>query len=153
MRAVIADRPLVSVRPYTLALHCRPAVEGGCKWAATGRYARLPDELSQFGGTYPDATINQGYLQAAAELLGKFRRDSRLTIVSTHDYLIKAMAARRYEWWDANGWIMTDGLPVKNAALWQNLAGAAQRHAKVSWVRPYAVEHRNLLEAAAELSR
>ncbi len=93
----------------------------------------------------PDTTNNRMALRsaiAALALLSAKGRRLQVRFVSDSQYLIRGMT----EWvrdWRERGWRRRGGA-IENLELWQELAGAAERHDVTwSWVRGHAGHAKN----------
>lgn len=90
-----------------------------------------------YGGS-PATTSNRMELTAAIEALKALKRPLPVQLHSDSKYLIKGIT----EWlpgWKARGWRKSDGKPVENLDLWQQLEQVASPHAvEWCWVRGHA---------------
>lgn len=116
--------------------------DGACRgnpgpggWGITLSRGKQYKEL--FGGD-PSTTNNRMELTAAIEALKALKRPLPVQLHTDSKYLIKGFT----EWlpgWKARGWKKSDGKPVENADLWQQLEHAASPHAvEWLWVRGHA---------------
>ncbi|MBX6422380.1 deoxyribose-phosphate aldolase [Thermosulfurimonas sp. F29] len=83
-------------------------------------------------GGEPETTNNRMEIRAAVEALKALRRPCRVRIYTDSRYLLSG--AR--EWlsrWEKNGFRTSDGKPVKNRDLWEELARLLRAH-RVEWV-------------------
>lgn len=101
-----------------------------------GSDLRATKELS---GALPRATNNEMELTAAIEALRWLKNQAiPVTLVSDSQYVIKGMT----EWmdgWRAKGWRKSDGKPVMNRKLWEDLiAAVGDREVTWQWVKGHA---------------
>jgi ribonuclease HI len=112
--------------------------DGGCRpnpgpggWGAV---IRFPDHQWFLSGNDPDTTNNRMELQAAITALRLLQAEFGRCTVDFHtdsEYLRQGIT----EWasrWQASGWKTTNGEPVSNQELWQELVGLAEVH-QVRW--------------------
>lgn len=110
--------------------------DGACRgnpgpggWGVTLSRGKQHREL--FGGE-PLTTNNRMELTAAIEALKALKRPLPVQLHTDSTYLIKGIT----EWlpgWKARGWRKSDGKPVENTDLWQQLEQAASPHV-IEWV-------------------
>jgi ribonuclease HI len=68
---------------------------------------------------------------------------SHVTVVSDSEYVVKGMT-RWLSGWLAKGWRTSDGQPVKNRELWEQLAELAERGTlQWQWIRGHAGHSEN----------
>ena len=104
-------------------------------WGALLRYGSHERELS---GSEPDTTNNRMELMAAIQALNALQRSCQVELHTDSKYVQQGIQS----WlprWRSNGWRTSDGKPVKNQDLWQQLSDAAARHqVNWHWVRGHA---------------
>lgn len=104
-------------------------------WGALLRFRGHERELS---GNEPDTTNNRMELMAAIQALAALQRACKVDLHTDSRYVQQGIMS----WlprWRSNGWRTSDGKPVKNQDLWQQLAEAAARHeVNWHWVRGHA---------------
>ena len=90
----------------------------------------------------PATTNNRMAIRSGIVGLGHLSKPCRVVFTSDSQYLVRAMS----EWvhgWKRAGWKRKTGT-LENAALWQQLAAAAERHDVTwSWVRGHAGHPQN----------
>jgi len=119
-------------------LHADVYSDGGCQpnpgpggWGAVVRFAVHQWFLS---GNDPDTTNNRMELQAAIAALQLLQAAFGRCAVDLHtdsEYLRQGITGW-VDRWQASGWRTTNGDPVSNQELWQQLAELARAH-QVSW--------------------
>jgi ribonuclease HI len=130
-----------SVKPAMAMVFTDGSAEGNPGpggFCAIVRVPGLPDrELS--GGT--NHTTNNKMELAAAIVGVRAALDagaSHVTVVSDSEYMVKGMT-RWLSGWLAKGWRTSDGQPVKNRELWEQLAELAKRGTlQWQWIRGHA---------------
>ncbi len=104
-------------------------------WGVLLRYGSHERELS---GSEPDTTNNRMELMAAIQALNALQRSCQVELHTDSKYVQQGIQS----WlprWRSNGWRTSDGKPVKNQDLWQQLSDAAARHqVNWHWVRGHA---------------
>lgn len=111
-------------------------------WAVGIRYSELdPDGLietsviaEQFtSGQQLDTTNNRMELQAVIEALKLLKYPIEITIHTDSQYVYEGV--QRMIHWSETGWRKTDGKPVKNQDLWQQLIDLTKQN------NPYLVKY------------
>jgi ribonuclease HI len=133
--------PVSSTPPAVATVFTDGSAEGNPGpggYCAIVRVPGLPDrELS--GGT--NHTTNNKMELTAAIVGVRAALDAgarRVTVVSDSEYLVKGMT-RWLAGWLAKGWRTSDGQPVKNRELWEQLAELAKRGTlRWQWIRGHA---------------
>ena len=70
-------------------------------------------------GRVEDTTGNRVVLIALIEALKRMKKLSLITVWTESNYLIQSQG--QLDQWKQNGWRRTNGAPVKNADLWEEL--------------------------------
>ena len=111
----------------------------------------IDDEHWRAGG-WPRATNNQGELMAVIDLLrATAGRDEPLHVLCDSQYVINSVT-RWMPGWKRRGWRKSDGKPVLNRELLEELDAALQaRRVTFEWVRGHAGHAMN--EAADQRAR
>jgi len=126
---------------------CHIYTDGACKgnpgpggWAAILRYKHHKQELC---GSERHTTNNRMELTAAVRGLAALKEACEVEIVTDSQYLKRGIT----EWlpkWKRNGWRTSEGKPVKNQDLWQELVRLAGRHnTHWSWTKGHASDEDN----------
>jgi ribonuclease HI len=97
----------------------------GRAFSAVGAVRRSYSEAN------PEATSDGMGLTAAIEGLRALRAPCRVRLVSDSQY-VKTGVTEFLPKWKANGWLKSNGEPVLNQDLWDQLDQASQRHA-IHW--------------------
>lgn len=98
-------------------------------WACLIRWGGVEKELS---GGDPHTTNNRMELTAAARALQSLTRACEVVVHTDSQYVVKGIT----EWihgWRRKGWRNSQGKPVENRELWEELYEATQPH-KIKWV-------------------
>ena len=121
-----------------------------------GGWAWFIDERQWASGGWPKATNNQGELQAVIDLLTQAMHEPDLRILLDSQYVLKSAT----EWipgWKRKGWKKSDGKPVLNVEMMQQLDAllearkAAGHRTEFEWVKGHAGHELN--ERADELAQ
>jgi len=97
-------------------------------WACILRTGEHTRELS---GADPETTSNRMELMAAIEGLRALKAPSRVRLVSDSMYLKKGITEFLPRW-KSSGWVKSNGEPVLNQDLWDQLDQIAQKH-EIRW--------------------
>ena len=97
-------------------------------WACILRSGEHTRELS---GSDQEATSNRMELMAAIEGLRALKVSCRVRLVSDSQYLKKGITELLSRW-KSNGWVKSNGEPVLNQDLWDQLDQIAQKH-EIQW--------------------
>lgn len=109
-------------------------------WGAVLQYNGTVKELK---GGAALTTNNQMELTAAIEALNALKRPCDVELHTDSNYVKDGLTSWIHGW-KKNGWRTTAKKPVKNAALWQALDLAVQRHdIKWHWVKGHAGDEMN----------
>lgn len=99
-------------------------------WGALLRYGDVEKQI--FGGE-PDTTNNRMELMAVIEGLKALNRgDLHICITTDSQYVIKG-ATEWMDGWMRRKWRTSEGEPVKNKDLWQELYFWMQQHRQIEW--------------------
>jgi ribonuclease HI len=113
-------------------------------------FARLGDRERTGKGHHEQTTCSRMQMTAAVEALRSLKlKDIPAVVYSDSQMLVKGMN----EWlsgWIARGWRRSDGKPVLNADLWQELSGLVEEREpaaaiRFSWISGRAEEAENEL--------
>ena len=119
-----------SERP-ALEIFCDGACQGNPGPGGWGSITRDDVHEQELSGYDPDTTNNRMELTAAIEALKAIQSPRRVTVYSDSKYVIDGFT-QYLPRWKAQGWWKSDGSPVMNRDLWEELDVAAQRH-EVTW--------------------
>jgi ribonuclease HI len=109
-------------------------------WGAVLQYNGTVKELK---GGAALTTNNQMELTAAIEALNALKRPCDVELHTDSNYVKDGLTSWIHGW-KKNGWRTAAKKPVKNAALWQALDLAVQRHdIKWHWVKGHAGDEMN----------
>jgi ribonuclease HI len=104
-----------------------------------GVVLRYKGHRSELSGGYRWTTNNRMELLACIEGLKTLQRRCSVVLYSDSKYVVEGMTQGWVERWQARGWTLATGQPVKNADLWQQLADLCQRHdVEFRWVRGHS---------------
>lgn len=124
-------------------------------WAYTAHFGELRRTKS---GSTPATTNNRMELTAAIEALRSLkRRDLPAVIYSDSKYLVDGVS-QYLSAWMARGWRKSDGKPVLNVDLWQELSGLLEERTSDAviqfvWVKGHSgVRENELVDRLAERS-
>jgi len=96
----------------------------------TGRWAcilRCGDQERELSGSHQETTSNFMELMAAIEGLRALKAPCRVRLVSDSQHLKKGITEFLPRW-KATGWLKSNGEPVLNQDLWDQLDQIAQKH-------------------------
>lgn len=112
-------------------------------------------EVKTLSGGCDDTTNNRMELLAVVNglthVLVKGHRE--VLIASDSAYVVNAINNRWVNKWQANGWIKTDGEPVKNTDLWQSLLELIESFDKVEFMKVKGHAGHHLNETADKCAR
>ena len=97
-------------------------------WACILRSGEQTRELS---GSDQETTSNRMELMAAMEGLRALKAPCRVRLVSDSMYLMKGITEFLPRW-KSSGWVKSNGEPVLNQDLWDQLDQIAQKH-EIQW--------------------
>lgn len=97
-------------------------------WACILRSGEQTRELS---GSDPETTSNRMELMAAIEGLRALKVSCRVRLVSDSQYLKKGITEFLPRW-KSNSWLKSNGEPVLNQDLWDQLDQIGQKH-EIKW--------------------
>jgi ribonuclease HI len=92
---------------------------------------RSGDRQKEVVGSHPKTTSNRMELTAAIEGLRALRVRCHVRLVSDSQYLKKGITEHLAKW-RSNGWHKSNGDPVLNQDLWDQLDQIAQKH-DIGW--------------------
>jgi ribonuclease HI len=92
---------------------------------------RCGDATRELSGGIQDATSNRTELMAAIEALRALKTSCHVRLISDSQYL-KQGISQFLPRWKSNGWIKSNGEPVLNQDLWDQLDQLAQKH-EIQW--------------------
>jgi ribonuclease HI len=109
--------------------------DGACRgnpgpggWGAVLRFGETERELF---GAEPQTTNNRMEMTAAIRALEALKRPCRVELLTDSQY-VKQGITTWLSGWKRRGWRSSNGGPVKNRDLWEELDALARRH-QVEW--------------------
>ena len=131
--APITDKPEPPVHLYTDGACSGNPGPGG--WGALIRFGTIEKELS---GGEAHTTNNRMELTAAIRSLQALTRPCTVVLHTDSQYVVKGIT----EWlpgWKRKGWKNSQGKPVENRELWEELDAATKPHnIEWKWVKGHA---------------
>jgi ribonuclease HI len=118
-------------------------------WAAILQAGEVEKELS---GAAALTTNQRMELQAAIEGLKALKYPCRVELSSDSAYLINAFNQKWLNKWQRNGWLNSQGKPVENQDLWQELLQLAGLH-QVTWIKVKGHRDHELNNRCDQLAR
>jgi ribonuclease HI len=118
-------------------------------WAAILQAGEVEKELS---GAAALTTNQRMELQAAIEGLKALKYPCRVELSSDSAYLINAFNQKWLNKWQRNGWVNSQGKPVENQDLWQELLQLAGLH-QVTWIKVKGHRDHELNNRCDQLAR
>lgn len=105
-------------------------------WGAILSYKGVEKELS---GSAPETTNNRMELTAVIEGLKALKRPCQVTVVSDSKYVCDAINQKWLYGWIKKGWKKSDGKPVLNPDLWNELLSLLKTHqVEFQWIKGHA---------------
>lgn len=100
---------------------------------------------TELSGGAADTTNNRMELTACIEALRFVRTPSNILLITDSQYVINGIVKGWVKSWKRNNWKKSDGTPVKNPDLWEELVSAIQFHKKIEfqWVKGHATTEEN----------
>ncbi len=92
---------------------------------------RCGEQIRELSGGVQETTSNRIELMAAIEGLRALKAPCRVRLVSDSQYLKKGITTYLPKW-RANGWVKSNGEPVLNQDLWDQLDQIGQGH-EIHW--------------------
>ena len=92
---------------------------------------RCGEQMRELSGGDQDTTSNRMELMAAIEGLRALKAPCRVHLVSDSQYLKKGITEFLPRW-KSNAWLKSNGEPVLNQDLWDQLDQIAQKH-EIQW--------------------
>lgn len=90
----------------------------------TARGARTRDKMIPI----PETTEHHMVLEAMEEALGRINQSCQIEIYLCDRYIADAIEGGLVQRWWINNWQTARGVPVKDADLWESIAGQLQKH-------------------------
>ena len=117
-------------------------------WGAVLKYGKAEKELS---GGEKLTTNNRMELTAAIEALKALKEPCKVELYTDSKYLSDAFNEGWIYAWVKKGWKKTDGKPVLNSELWEELYALFKKHEiTLHWVKGHAEnEYNNRCDALA----
>ena len=117
-------------------------------WAAIIIHEDEHEEIISGGSR--STTNNIMEMTALLEALKRIKEPSNISIFSDSQYLVNGLKSWIYSW-RRNNWVKSDGKPVLNKEIWQELYNLLKNHAyTLHWVKGHAHnEYNNKCDALA----
>lgn len=97
------------------------------------------EHLRYISGSDKQTTNNRMELQAVIEGLKVLKRPCEVTVISDSKYVCDAINSKWLSSWIKKGWKKSDGKPVLNVELWQELNQLLQTHSVTfEWIKGHA---------------
>lgn len=107
--------------------------------ASCGPYRRF------YYGGYADVSNNEMEIMAVLAVLRTLNRPCRVHVVSDSKYVVNAINGWVVNWKN-NNWVKSDGKPVANRALWEEMYAYMQYHViNCEWIKGHASSRENTL--------
>jgi ribonuclease HI len=140
-----------AVNEPPVVIHTDGACSGNPGPGGWGAILAWRDAVKEIKGGEAQTTNNRMELTAAIQALESLKRPSDVELYTDSTY-VKDGITSWISRWKTNGWRTAAKKPVKNAALWQRLETAIERHQVTwHWVRGHDGDPGN--ERADELAR
>lgn len=136
-------------RVTVYARGCALGVPGPAGYAAA--LMRDGDEPRLVSGGWPTATSNAMELWAVIAALRGLRERSSVDLYTTSAYVFEG-ATRWLAGWERRGWTTSDGRPVQNREIWEELTRVLGDH-DVRWHRQRAAEAGEESRMASDAAR
>jgi ribonuclease HI len=122
----------------TISAFIDGASKGNPGPAGWGVVLQTNGAIKHLAGAAHHATNNQMELRAAIEALKALRRPSAITLY-TDSKLLSDAWNKWLDGWIEQGWQRSNGRPVQNRELWQELVELAKPHqVTIAWVKAHA---------------
>jgi ribonuclease HI len=112
--------------------------DGACsKNPGPGGYGAIlsyKETVKEISGFERSTTNQRMELLAAIEALKQLKEPCRVKLHSDSAYLINAFNQNWFRSWLKNGWRNSQGKPVENQDLWQDLLALAETH-QIEWIK------------------
>lgn len=118
-------------------------------WAAVLFYG---DRRKEISGADPSTTNNRMELTAAIEALRRLKEPCSVRLFTDSAYLVNAFREKWVEKWMQNGWLNSQGEPVDNRDLWEELVRLSSVH-RVEFVKVKGHEDDEWNNACDRLAR
>ena len=110
-----------------------PGPGGYCAILTYGKYEKI------ISGGYEATTNNQMELSAVIYGLKALTRPCDVTVISDSKYVCDAINQGWLDNWKKKNWKKSDGKPVLNPLLWQELSNLLELHTvKFEWIKGHA---------------
>ena len=110
-----------------------PGVGGYCAILIYNKIEKVVSDCEK------DTTNNRMELKAVIEGLKALKRSCEVTVVSDSKYVCDAINQQWLTSWIKKGWRKSDGKPVLNPELWQELHSLLQIHnVSFQWIKGHA---------------
>lgn len=87
-----------------------------------------PDNIAKGFAHFPDTTEDAVTLTAMIEALGRFTKETNITIYTKCNGVYNGLNTERIQSARLNGWINAKGFPNKNAELWDIFISMISKH-------------------------
>ena len=104
-----------------------------------GVVLRFREHRRELSGGFQRTTNNRMELRACIEGLKALKRRSSVVLFSDSSYVVNGMTKGWARGWRARDWTLSNGQPVKNADLWQQLVDLDRQHdVQYRWLRGHS---------------
>ena len=115
----------------TIQLYTNGACKGNPGPGGYGAVLLCGGDRKEISGGYRKTNISRMELKSCIAGLSPLTSPSVVTLTSSSQYVVNAMARGMAKRWAAKGWNLSPSKPVKNADLWKQLLTMCEKHTVV----------------------